>query len=244
MTVCINRLSFVIMGFDMRFLSVLLVGLFAITSAHAAPIPVTNGDFEAPLTMDQSNVVNGVNLGPYALSAPGWDFIGTGGTWQPTRVGGTYTNLASDLDDIDSRIAFLSNGSTAYQSLGVTIESGFDYVLTALFGHRADISSFGGVFGFFAGDPANVIATANINDPGAGLFSLQSMTVLASSLDNFVGQELGVIFMTTAGQLNFDNVEVERVATNQVVTPLPAAIWMFGAALVAGGGFVRRRKAA
>jgi len=231
------------MGFNMRFLSTLFVGLFAITSAHAAPIVVANGDFEAPLTLSQPNIVNGVNLGPFSLSAPNWNFNGTGGTWQPTVIGGTYPNLPNDINEIDSRIGFISNGSSAYQGLGVTIESGFDYVLTALFGHRFDISSFGGVFGFFAGDPSNIIATANVNDPGAGIFSLQSMTVLSTALDNFVGQELGVIFRTTAGQLNFDNVSVEQVATNQVVTPLPAAIWMFATALFAGGGLVRRRKA-
>ena len=227
----------------MRFAFFLVAGLFAAVSAHAAPIAVSNGDFEDPSTvLNQSNFVNGVDLGPYATSAAGWSFNGMGGTFAPTQGGVVYENTP----EIGDRVGFITDGSTAYQTLGVTIESGYDYVLSAIFGHRLNVTAFDGVFGFFAGDPSNVIASVAVDGPEPGTFSLQSMMVLSTSLDNFIGDELGIFFMTTAGQLNFDNVEVDRFAVNQelnqVVTPLPAAIWMFGSALLAGGGYLRRKK--
>jgi|GEM_PF-1555659 len=223
----------------MRFVALLVIGLFTTVSANAAPIAVTNGDFEDPsITLGQANIVNGVDLGSFAFSAAGWSFNGIGGTFAPTQGGVVYL----DTPEIDERVGFITSGSMAYQTLGVAIEDGYDYLLSTMFGHRFDVAAFSGVFGFFAGDPTNVIASVAIDDPAPGTFSLQTMTVLSTSLDNFIGEELGVFFLTTAGQLNFDNVDVERIATNEIVTPLPAAVWLFGSVLLAGGGCLRRKK--
>jgi len=212
----------------MRLIGLAVAAAVLFGSAQAATVPVTNGDFEAPFTL----TLGGAS-GPFDFGAPGWTANTVAGTWEFDST--LFTAPPASIDD---RIAFVNAGNSLSQSLGVTIQAGMDYSLSALFGNRLDVSGFAGLFGFYAGDPSTIIGTLQtVTDPGDGLFSLQSTTVLEAALGGFVGLELGIIFLGEAGQINFDNVQV-----TSIVTPLPAAAWLFGSALLAGGFVSRRRK--
>lgn len=222
-------------------LSVLVITLsFLAGATHASTVSVSNADFEAPYVLTKTSV-----LGDWDFGAPGWATGGAGaaGTWEYSdSVFGPGIPAA-----IGDRIAYVNAGSTLSQSLGINIEAGTDYSLSAIFGNRLDVPEFGGAYGFYAGDPTNIIGGLyEILNPGDGAFSVQSMTALSSLFVDYIGQELGIIFTAKFGQIDFDNVGVERFSYEEdvAVVPVPAAIWLFGSALFAGGFLTRRKKAA
>lgn len=203
-------------------------------TAHAATLSVTNSDFQSPYNLPAAAVFGNVGAG-----AAGWQSTGSAGTFQPYDMSVLFSSWPAEIGD---RIAYIDAGASLFQSLGVTIEADISYSLSALFGHRSN-RDFGGLFGFFAGDSSNIIATTPINDPGSGLWGSQTSTLDTALLSSFIGQELGIIFLGVTTQVNFDNVEVYagRLDDGQVlVNPLPGAAWLFGTALV-GGAFARRR---
>jgi hapalindole biogenesis HpiC1 cyclase-like protein len=221
-------------------LSVLVITLsFLAGAAHASTVSVSNGDFEAPYELTNVSV-----LGNWEFGAPGWTAGGAGaaGTWEfADSVFGPGIPAA-----IGDRVAYANAGSTLSQSLGINIEANTDYSLSAIFGNRMDVSAYEGSYGFYVGDPANIIGSLyEIVNPGDGVFSVQSMTALSSLFVDYIGQELGIIFTAKLGQINFDNVGVEmfQYQDEYDVVPVPAAIWLFGSALFAGGFFTRRKKA-
>ena len=203
--------------------------------AHAAAVTVANNDFEDPYSLE-----NGGNQGLWAYGASGWEGEGTAGTWEyPDSL---FPNAPASTGD---RIAFVNAGGSLSQDLGVVVESGVDYTLSALFGHRGNKNDFAGSFGFYIGDPADAlfIGLTAITDPGLGLFASQSVTVTAAMLQDYIGQQLGIVFIGEDGQVNFDNVQV--MAYGDVLEqPLPGAVWLFASALVAGGIAKRRKKKA
>lgn len=204
--------------------------------AQAANIPVANGDFEAAHALGST----AAGYGSWDLSAADWNVDGVAGTWEhPDSL------FPGAPASVGNRLGFVNAGGSLSQSLGVTIESGVDYTLSALFGHRTDIGAYAGSFGFFVGNPADAMFVGtlmSVADPGAGLFSLQSMTVTAAELRDYIGQQLGIVFIGEDGQVQFDNVEVVMAFGEVVENPLPGAVWLFGSALVAGGFFKRRKK--
>lgn len=201
--------------------------------AHAAPVAVDNGDFEAAMVSPGSHAF----YGSWENAAAGWESDGAAGVWSPNF--GTF--FSSSPAGIDSQIGFANAGATLSQDLGITIGTDVSYTLSALIGDRNDLS-FGGVFGFYAGDPSNIIASTALVSSGDGLWGLQEFSVLATALVGYVGQELGIFFSGTVGQVNFDAVNV--VSNDDViVNPLPGAVWLFGTAL-AGGFFAKRKKKA
>ncbi len=223
-------------------LSVLVITLSLLAGAvQASTVSVSNGDFEAPYELTNVSA-----LGNWDFGAPGWTAGGAGaaGTWEYSdSVFGPSIPAA-----IGDRVAYVNAGSTLYQSLGINIEADTGYSLSAIFGNRLDVSGFGGSYGFYAGDPTNIIGSLyEIVNPGDGAFSVQSVTALAALFVDYIGQELGIIFTGEFGQTNFDNVGVERLSSYQdevAIVPVPAAIWLFGSALFAGGFLTRRKKAA
>ncbi len=215
-------------------------GLMA-CAVQAAPVAMANGDFEAPYELTRGSST----LGMWDFGAPGWAAGGAGaaGTWEFSDSVFAPGIPAS----VGDRIAYVNAGSTLSQSLGVNIEAGTDYSLSALFGNRTDVADFGGAFGFYAGDPANIIGSLQeIANPGDGFFSIQTFSGLSSLFADYIGQELGIIVTAQLGQINFDNVGVEmhQYQDEYDVIPVPAAIWLFGSALFAGGFLTRRKKAA
>ena len=213
----------------MRFL-VGLISLLGLPSlAHAAPVTVANGDFEAATTLDYST-----SRGDWDYGAAGWDYQGVAGTWEygSSSFAGGFDAVAGD------RIGFVNAGGSMMQDLSVIIESGTDYSLSGLFANRSDFGAFSGSFGFYAGDPSNIIGLQAVALMGEGLWSVQGFTLGAAMLADYVGMELGVIVIGNSGQLNFDNFTVD---SRTIVNPIPAAAWLFGTAVL-GGGFVARRK--
>lgn len=205
--------------------------------AQAAIIGVSNSDFEDPYTLTHTHAGNG----DWARGAAGWatSSSGSAGTFAPI-----FSNVYFDTPDaVGDRVGFVNAGSSLYQLLDVTIQPDTDYSLTALFGHRKG-HGFGGAFGFFAGDPSNIIATTAINDPGTGFWGAQTFTLDASFLNAFLGQQLGIIFLGFTTQINLDRVLVEYFAddANTLINPLPGAAWLFGSALVAGVFAGRKRR--
>ena len=221
----------------MRLLAILAASaLTVLGSASAAMISVVNGDIEAD-TPSNGNPHHGY----WAEGISGWQYSGTNqynaGSFAPNMSGTTVFNSAPA--NMGSNIAWLTNGSSAYQTLTEVITGSTSYTLTALFGNRNDIGGgIGGQFGFYAGDVSNIIALSDITDPGDGEWSEQSFTVTAAMLASYVGEQLGIVIFGSGNQLNFDYVRVE--GTQEV--PLPAAVWLFGSALAGGGFLARRRK--
>ena len=202
------------------------------SQAGAATIAVVNADFESPYAL------NANAYGASAEGAVGWVQSGLAGTFDPDDASTNGPSYAASSDPY-GRVGWVNANSSLSQDLGVAISAGTDYTLSALFGHRNNIG-FGGTFGFTANGV--VIGTTSITDPGNGLWASQSYTLDAAFLANYIGQTLGIIFLGSGVQFNFDDVVVSFVDNNQVV-PLPGAVWLFGSALV-GGGLLRRRKKA
>lgn len=199
--------------------------------AHAAPVAVDNGDFEAAQSFTNSDPF----YGQWVTEANDWDIDGRAGVWAP-NFSNFYSSVPTSVGD---QVGYAAAGSTISQDLGITIGTDVSYTLSALIGDRSDVS-FGGVFGFYAGDPSNIIASTALMSSGDGLWGLQEFSVLATALVGYVGQELGIFFSGTVGQVNFDAVNV--VSNDDViVNPLPGAVWLFGTAL-AGGFFAKRKK--
>lgn len=217
-------------------LTAFLAAAFAFSAAQAAPISVANGTFENPYTL--------TTVAPRATSAQGaagWNVTGSAGTLDPTGGAGNYVGSE---DFRPGRVGWVNAGATLSQDLGVTIASDIVYQLTADFGNRIG-HTFSGQFGFYAGNPSNIIGTASITNPGAGLWTLQSLALDASFFSAFVGQTLGIIFIGSGVQFNVDNVLVEFFRKEDVLTnPIPGAAWLFGTAIAGAAAASRRKKKA
>ncbi|MEQ8934777.1 MAG: hypothetical protein RIE56_03170 [Amphiplicatus sp.] len=232
----------------MRFIGLLAASLFAASAASAATIPVTNGDFEdSALALNMTFA----GVGSLALDMNGYDVTGGVATYSPAA--GIYQNVAPG-----SRVGIINGDDvwggqgTISQNLGVTIESGVSYTLSALLGNRLDYTAFGGVAGFFAGDPSNIIAQSSKAAPGEnGMLEAQSFAFDALVFESFVGQTLGFFFTATGykTQITIDNISVAWQVQQALdlektlVNPIPGAAWLFGTALFAGAAARRRKKA-
>ena len=215
----------------MRVLSLIAAAGALLGAAHAAPVAVANADFEASQALTNSNAF----YGEWENSADSWDTEGKAGVWAP-NFGNFFPSTPAAVGD---QIGFAAAGATMSQDLGITIGAGQSFTLSALIGDRSD-KSFGGVFGFYAGDPSNIIASTALVSSGDGMWGLQEFSVLATALVGYVGQELGIFFSGTVGQVNFDGVSIVSDG-DVIVNPLPGAVWLFGTAL-AGGVFAKRKK--
>lgn len=215
----------------MKILGVIVGAAILLSSAHAS-IVVANADFEAGGALANSEPI----FGDWELGISGWTTSGTAGVMDPNLSGNAVYNSAPAA--IGTRVAFLAPGASMSQTLGTVIAAGTSYTLSALFGDRVTHVA-GGSFGFYAGNTSNIIGTTSVINPGDGLWASQSYTLDAAFLAAYVGQQLGIIFFGgSTGQLNIDAVSV-----SEQVVPLPAAIWLFGSALL-GGGLIKRRKKA
>lgn len=232
------------MGMVRSFVAALLAAFFSASAAQAAAIAVANGDFETEQVLDQ----NGGVYGNWTLGIAGWQTGGFAGVWAGLEGSPAYTTIP---DEVGSQFAFVSNDGYAAQVLG-QIQDGFEYSVSALIGHRADLENFGGMLSFFVGGIDNVIATLNLNDPGLGQWSLQTLFVDSLLTQGYTGQDFGVMFHVAAGspkvQINFDNVfltarDLGLVPEDILVNPIPGAYVLFATAL-AGGAYLRRRRKA
>src|ERR1035437_6789431 len=133
------------------------VGMVLGTLLLAAPawsslISVSNFSFEDALVSPTSTV-----FGPYTLNIPSWFTTATAGTFQPntnpagpfalnaTAGGGLLAtgstgvvDATSPVSPTNAQMAFLSNGGTMYQDLGLLGASG-SFSVTVDVGHRTDV---------------------------------------------------------------------------------------------------------
>jgi hypothetical protein len=122
------------------------------------------------------------------------------------------------------------------------------YRLDVFVGHRLDFPfpSPGGTFGLTHNGTAIPGATANILDPGVGIWLNEfiSFTTTTGAGDPFQGQLLGIFLRDggASGQINFDNVRLSATPTATGV-PEPASLALLGIGLAAFGAARRRRKA-
>lgn len=216
-------------------IAVLALGLGA---AQAAPIAVTNGNFEAPYTLTNIDPTHG----NWQLGAPGWTASGVNnaaGTLEPN-----FANAYFETSNNDARVGFVNGGATLSQVLGAVFTAGTTYTLTVDFGDRRT-GTADGSFGIFANSVGNVVALQAVTFPGEGNWITQSITFVIDNASALIGANIGIFFNGGAPgtQLTLDNVLLNGVAAEQIVTPIPGAAILFGSGLAALGASRRRRKA-
>lgn len=208
-----------------RGLAAAAFGLSAIGIGSSASAALINGSFE----------VDSLSPGGFLFGGNGYQFGGGAGTYRPGS--GLYTGGVNG-----SNVAVINSGGILFQSVGVTINTNGSYTFSGVYGMPTGNASFGGSFGFFAGDINNVILEQTFAAPATqGVLQSFSLTFLGSNFAQFAGQTLGVFIRgaTVSGrQATVDNLAF----ANSVVTPLPGAVWLFGSALAAGFAASRRRK--
>lgn len=229
----------------MRFLGILAACAVLTGGAQAATISVENGDFEGGGALANS----AAGHGSWDLSPAGWTTDGVAGVWEFPSA------LANDPgDELGNRVGFANKDASIGQNLDATLYDGAEYTLSADFLHRSDYDTGGysGFFGFFVGDITGnytILSVADILDPGLGLFSGQSVTLKAENFSQYIGRQLGIIFVSNDRQIQFDNVEITTLKyplsslSPVVETPVPGAVWLFISALAAGRVVTRRKKA-
>jgi hypothetical protein len=177
-------------------------------SAPAATITVVNSSFENP-------ILGGP--GAWTPSIPGWDITGFAGTFRPAVGTQVLSVPAGD------QVAFLGNGASIFQNLGVVAALGETYTLDLFVGTERTFTFGAYVIELLAGNTAiaSHSGTNNQTDP--------FIPISLSGIGNGDGN-LGVRITATGGQPLFDEILVQGGAD----VPEPAT-WMLvpiGAALL------------
>jgi len=213
--------------------SALFAALLCCTgAAQAASIAITNPGFEAPVLAD-GNFVWG--LYPGGTVVGGWTTAGGVG------FGAGIINPTADAFSggapEGANVGFLISYNTAFliQTLATTYQEGETYTLTALVGDadNRDLKSFN-IGLYVAGSLKSTGGDAPI-PPDDG-FTLVTATVVADAAMHGKPIEIrmgsGSLILTndpdsTEFAVYFDDVQL----TTTAVVPIPAAAWLFGAAL-------------
>ena len=203
-----------------------LAGLALTASANAAVI--VNPSFE----------VDDVGNGAYISTATGWDVVGS-----PTGTQDFDAESPTATDGEQHGFASFANASLS-QLTPYIITAGETYTLTVDVGQVTNFSGSQATISLFGSTAGIGTALTNINGtaesvvaPGSGAYLInQTVSYTAVAGDAFVGQQIGIALVNTAGtQTLYDNVRLDIVAV-----PEPSS-----AALLGLGGFaliLRRRK--
>lgn len=213
--------------------------------AGAVTISILNNSFETP-DEGSSGASNDTVTSWVGTSGVSFGY-GTYSPVSPTQynangtdglpVGRVVPNDSVNLNG-GKQAAFLGATGTLTQTLSDVLQVG-TYTLTFYVGHRADgfaYPSGGASVSLLAGGVVD--STAALSDPGAGKWSLETLTDIVVAGDPRLGTALGVQFgMTGSGQLNLDLVTLNFQAAAPGDVPLPPAIAMFGSVLAGAAGF-------
>ncbi len=218
-------------------IAILAAAAISITSASAGTVAIANGNFESAYTLTGIDPVHG----NWGLGAASWTQGGNNlaGTYEPNFGGGqAYNSQASGGNG--TRVGFVNQGASLSQITSALFVGNTTYTLSADFGDRLTQTA-GGSFAIFADTLNNIVATQTITFPGEGLWSRQTLSFTLDGFSQLIGKQIGIAFFGGGTQVSIDNIAL-AFDTDQVVTPVPGAIWLFGSVLAAG--LLRRKRKA
>jgi PEP-CTERM motif len=205
----------------------LLAGL----SVYAAPLTVTNPNFDDDVLADGANTCSGVG------GFTGWTSLGGGcGTGLNNPNTSMFPGGAAHSGD---NVAYLNGAVGYWQALPELYVPGtFTFALQV--GERLDVQFGGYVLELhagptYAGASSLLASFASSVSPGAGLFGPASVSHTVNPGDAAIGQQVLIAFRGNGVQTSFDTVTVDA----QV--PEPGTYALLGSALV-GLAWMRRRR--
>ena len=190
----------------------LVMGLLVATTGRAAPLDITLNS-EPDIFADFLNVnYNAAN-----------DLLSVSGSVANLTTGGVMNGIDNGTFDLTANIDGSGGLNSGSFSIGGTI-AGLDFKSSTLL--TGTLTDFG--FDAMGGDPLEFLFTATGGD-ALGLYSGLGGIILSGS--NFGGS-----FASDFGEANFG------ARADVGVVPVPAAVWLFGSALLGLIGYNRRRK--
>ena len=253
--------------------SLALLGL-SIPSAYAATVSIVNAGFEHPAAGSVSVVPHGWDLyDPDLIAGPGTESTGYYNPGEVNDADDFYgVNVPAPEGHnaawIQLYTGFGSSSVGIEQTLASILMPNSQYILSVEIGNlKTTTSPRSGNFFDMTGFPGytiqllaggNVIADAaevGSTDPAdagitEGFFSLVSLSLTTGATDAYLYERLGIRLINNndidlsglnrwSAEVDFDDVQL---SVNPV--PVPAAIWLFGTALIGLVGFGKRRKSA
>lgn len=206
------------------------------TTAMAAPVLITNADFE------DLGLACAAGPGCFALgSIPGWALTNAEhlATFKPS-VGpaGTFPGGIPDGSSNVAAIGDMVTTASIFQLLSAVLLPDMVYTLSVDVGHRSDVPFSGYSIELDAGSMALVSSSAL--SPAAGAFLTDTLTFTTTSTTAGLGSVLGIRLSSAnaGGQVGFDHVRLE---TSPVViaVPEPASLAL---ALCGLGASIRARR--
>lgn len=200
--------------------------------AQAAPVTITNGDFETPTLTTDDTFTN-------TFSITGWATVtSSGGGYGVERLAQSHFATGQPRAIDGNQVAYSNNGPHVLsQNTSVSVTLGTVYTLSISVGDRNDTAFTGYTFGLFTSGGVPLMQETNAVTPADGTWVNRSLTYTPTAGDPNLGKIVQVRIGSTSGggQTVFD-----AVALDATVAPEPS-----GCALLVGGAgvlmFLRRR---
>lgn len=217
----------------------------------AVSIPIVNAGFEDPVLADNDFT----SLTPF----PGWSLFDPGnlipggsdyGVFNPPTE--AFPGEAPEGNNVGYIYLVNPIGSGEVglsQVLGETLGANTQYTLEVDVGDQLENSGF--PLTGFPGYRVELLSGGNVLSsdinslaPVEGTFETSTITYMVLANDPNLGGLLEIRLFNILGgpgiEVNFDNVRLDATALSAV--PVPAAVWLFGTALIGLIGYSKRRK--